>query len=96
MSEQTLPFNDNRFYRANDLIEVMHLFENRQSLKNAIGRGDFPPGELTATNTRTWHGAVLNKWHGGRPTAPRVLPQFASHRRAGRPRKSDNNNNKAA
>jgi hypothetical protein len=57
-----------------DLLEA-GIVNNRVTLKNWIRDRDFPPGQLTGPNSRTWDEAEVQRWLDSRPTAPKPAPR---------------------
>ncbi len=83
-------FNDNKIYRDDDLLN-MRVIRNKQTRKNWQDNCGFPMGRLIGPHMRAYTGKELNAWWESRPSERKELPQFDAHRRAGRPRKRDNN-----
>jgi len=75
----------NRRLRFRDLQE-RGIVRNRVTLANWIRKQDFPPGQLTGPNTRTWGEDEVNGWVTSRPVASK--PLLPARRPRGRPRKT--------
>lgn len=71
--------------RYADLL-ALGIVNNRPTLQNWIKDRDFPPGQLTGPNTRTWTEAEVQAWLDRRPTGKKPVPVIK--RRPGRPRKN--------
>jgi len=76
---------DNRL-RYRDL-EARGIVTNRATLANWIRDREFPKGQLTGPNTRTWGEGEINAWLSARPTASK--PLLPTRRPRGRPRKTE-------
>ena len=74
-----------RRLRYADLVE-RGIVRNRVTLANWINKQDFPPGQLTGPNCRTWGERDVQAWLDSRPVEPKPTPQ--PKRRPGRPRKA--------
>ncbi len=68
--------------RYPDLVE-RGIVSNRTTLKNWIDKRDFPGGQLTGPNCRTWAEGEVQTWLDSRPTAQKLTP-----RSKGRPRRT--------
>ena len=69
--------------RYADLLEL-GIVTNRVTLSNWIRHRDFPTGQLTGPNSRTWDEGEVTRWLANRPTAQKPVPQSK-----GRPRKGE-------
>jgi hypothetical protein len=74
-----------RRLRFGDLV-ALGLVKNRATLRNRIRKNNFPPGELTGPNERTWGEDDIQDYIDSCPQAPRPAPQGGNRR--GRPRKA--------
>jgi hypothetical protein len=73
-----------RRLRFVDLVE-RGIVRNRTTLANWIRDRDFPVGQLTGPNSRTWDEGEIEGYLASRPTASKPLPE--TKRPRGRPRK---------
>jgi predicted DNA-binding transcriptional regulator AlpA len=71
--------------RYRDLL-ALGIVSNRVTLQNWIRDRDFPRGQLTGPNSRTWSEDEVQDWLDSRPTAAK--PALPAKRPRGRPRKS--------
>ena len=67
-----------------DLV-ALNIVASRRCLLNWVLYRNFPPGERTAPNRRTWLASEVFAWVNARPTGPDGTPIAA---RRGRPRSS--------
>jgi predicted DNA-binding transcriptional regulator AlpA len=56
-------------------LERLGIVNNRATLQNWINKRDFPPGQLTGPNSRTWGEDEVQAWLDSRPTAPKLTPK---------------------
>jgi predicted DNA-binding transcriptional regulator AlpA len=63
-----------RRLRFEDLVDK-GIVNNRTTLIDWIKRRDFPPGQMTGPNTRTWGEPEVEAWLASRPTEPKPWPQ---------------------
>ena len=75
----------NRRLRFNDL-QARGIVLNRTTLRNWIRDREFPSGQLTGPNTRTWGEDEVDEYLASRPTGPKAVSPKAVRPR-GRPRK---------
>jgi hypothetical protein len=59
--------------RFRDLVD-RNIVKNRPTLTNWIAKYNFPTGQLTGPNTRTWGEDEVQCWLDNRPTAPKTTP----------------------
>jgi predicted DNA-binding transcriptional regulator AlpA len=66
-------------------LKARGIVKNRATLSNWIKKENFPPGQLTGPNSRTWDEETeVNPWLASRPTAAKPVPKSP-----GRCRKAD-------
>ncbi len=70
-------------------LEAAGIVNNRVTLQNWIRDREFPPGQLTGPNSRTWGESEVLAWLASRPTATKPGPVFKPGSRRGRPRKAN-------
>jgi predicted DNA-binding transcriptional regulator AlpA len=64
-------------------LQALGIVNNRVTLSNWIRQQNFPPGQLTGPNSRTWDEGEVRDWLASRPTTRKPVPKSK-----GRPRKS--------
>jgi hypothetical protein len=72
-----------RRLRFRDLV-TLGIVKNRATLRNRIRNNNFPPGELTGPNERTWGEDVIQDYIDSCPQAPRPVPPSGGGRRGRR------------
>jgi hypothetical protein len=72
-------------------LKARGIVKNRVTLRNWILKQNFPPGQLTGPNTRTWdEEAEINPWLASRPTDLKPAPPPPGPgKRRGRPPKRE-------
>ena len=73
-----------RRLRYPDLV-ALGIVKNRSTLKNWTEDHNFPPGQLTGPNCRTWGEGEVQRWIDSRPVKTKPVPVIKG--RVGRPRK---------
>jgi hypothetical protein len=71
-------------------LQARGIVNNRVTLRNWIKKNNFPPGQLTGPNTRTWdEDTEIDPWLAACPTGLKAAPPPpAPGKRRGRPRKA--------
>jgi hypothetical protein len=56
-------------------LKTLGIVNNRVTLSNWIRGGNFPPGQLTGPNTRTWGEDEVQDYLDHRPSGPKCTPR---------------------
>jgi hypothetical protein len=62
-------------------LRDLGIVNNRVTLQNWIHKRNFPGGQLTGPNSRTWGEDEVRRWLDGRPTAPKQTPRGVAAKR---------------
>jgi predicted DNA-binding transcriptional regulator AlpA len=65
-------------------LAALGIVRNRTTLQNWINKQNFPVGQMTGPNSRTWDQGEVEDWLDSRPAAQKAVPKSK-----GRPRKAD-------